>query len=92
MRDDNGSLSPSFNLRVFAPVYGIDEDPVTGSACSFATKYWAIKSGVGANKSFPVRQVSERVGDLDVVWNEAAGTAKLRGEARVATKGEIYIV
>lgn len=76
---------------MFATLLGIPEDPVTGSASSFAAKYWATKSNVSPGQEFAVKQVSARVGDLGVVWEEKTGTAKLRGEARVASRGEIYL-
>lgn len=80
-----------FNVRVFASLLGIQEDPVTGSASSFAAKYWATKANVGPGQVVKVRQVSARGGDLDVIWEEQSGTAKIRGNARVASRGEIYL-
>ena len=70
---------------------GIAEDPVTGSASSFAAKYWATRAGVGSGQVVKVTQVSHRDGDLDVIWDEHLGTARLRGNARLASRGEIYL-
>jgi predicted PhzF superfamily epimerase YddE/YHI9 len=78
-------------VRVFANALGIAEDPVTGSASSFTAKYWAIKANVPPGEEFAVQQVSSRLGDLGVVWEEKTGSAKLRGETRVASRGEIYL-
>ena len=80
-----------FNVRVFASLLGIPEDPVTGSASSFAAKYWATRANVGPGQVMNVRQASARGGDLDVIWEEHSKTAKIRGSARVASRGEIYL-
>ncbi len=50
-----------FVSRFFAPVSGINEDPVTGSAHCMGAPYWAMK----LDKSvLTARQISERGGDL----------------------------
>ncbi len=50
-----------FVSRFFAPKYGIDEDPVTGSAHCALTPYWAKKLN---KKSVYAHQVSQRGGEL----------------------------
>ena len=50
-----------FISRFFAPKYGIDEDPVTGSAHTQLTPYWAQKLGKTKMKA---KQVSSRGGEL----------------------------
>ncbi|HEX8623515.1 MAG TPA: PhzF family phenazine biosynthesis protein [Allosphingosinicella sp.] len=47
--------------RVFAPAAGIDEDPVTGSAHSVLTPYWAARLGCD---SFTAYQASRRGGHV----------------------------
>lgn len=47
--------------RVFAPAAGIDEDPVTGSAHSVLTPYWAARLG---RNSFTALQASTRTGRI----------------------------
>lgn len=47
--------------RVFAPAAGIDEDPVTGSAHSVLTPYWAKRLG---RDSFTAYQASKRGGHV----------------------------
>ncbi len=47
--------------RVFVPAYGIDEDPVTGSAHAVMVPYWAGKLGRDA---FTAHQASARGGRL----------------------------
>jgi len=55
------SEKDDFVCRFFAPKYGIDEDPVTGSAYSQLAPYWAGKTG---RKKFTSRQVSARGGKV----------------------------
>ena len=64
-----------FVARFFAPNYGIDEDPVTGSAYTQLTPYWADKLGI---KKFSVKQMSARGGEL---------TCEIEGD-RVFISGE----
>ncbi|MBI1261002.1 MAG: PhzF family phenazine biosynthesis isomerase [Rhizobiales bacterium] len=56
-----------FVSRFFAPVHGIDEDPVTGSAHCTSVPYWAKKLG---KVDVVARQVSARGGTL---WCSHAG-------------------
>lgn len=50
-----------FVSRFFAPKFGIDEDPVTGSAHCMLVPYWKTKLG---KKNFHALQLSERGGEL----------------------------
>ncbi len=50
-----------FVSRFFAPGYGIDEDPVTGSAHCVLTPFWAGRLG---KEVLTARQISKRGGDL----------------------------
>lgn len=50
-----------FVSRFFAPSYGIDEDPVTGSAHCTLTPYWAGRLG---KKQLRAKQISRRGGEL----------------------------
>lgn len=43
---------------------------MTGTASSFAAKYWATRAGVGSGQVVKVKQVNHRGGDLDVIWDE----------------------
>tara|TARA_R110000772_G_scaffold196899_13_gene307669 strand:+ start:550 stop:1332 length:783 start_codon:yes stop_codon:yes gene_type:complete len=52
-----------FVARFFAAASGINEDPVTGSAYTKLTPYWAERLG---KTSFRARQVSQRGGDLQL--------------------------
>ncbi|MEM7121503.1 MAG: PhzF family phenazine biosynthesis protein [Pseudomonadota bacterium] len=50
-----------FVSRYFAPVHGIPEDPVTGSAHCMLTPYWAQRLNAASVHGF---QISDRVGEL----------------------------
>ena len=50
-----------FVSRFFAPRCGINEDPVTGSAHTTLTPYWATQLG---KNSLTARQLSARGGEL----------------------------
>ena len=52
-----------FVSRFFAPRAGIDEDPVTGSAHSISTPYWAERLG---KDRLEARQISARGGSLSL--------------------------
>ena len=55
------STGHDFVTRFFAPKYGIDEDPVTGSAFTQLTPYWAER----LNKTtLSAKQVSRRGGEV----------------------------
>ncbi|MCB0501357.1 MAG: PhzF family phenazine biosynthesis protein [Bacteroidetes bacterium] len=75
-----------FVSRFFAPVSGVDEDPVTGSAHTALTPYWAAK----LNKlQLEARQVSARGGYLLCEMNK--DRVLIKGQAILYMKGEIYI-
>ena len=50
-----------FVARFFSPKYGILEDPVTGSAYTQLTPFWAAKTGM---QRFKAKQLSARGGEL----------------------------
>jgi len=50
-----------FVSRFFAPRFGVDEDPVTGSAHCTLTPYWAARLG---RNDLRARQVSARSGEV----------------------------
>ncbi len=57
---DNDDMADIIS-RVFVPAWGIDEDPVTGSAHAALTPFWASRIG---RDSFTAYQASERGGFL----------------------------
>lgn len=75
-----------FVSRFFAPRYGIDEDPVTGSAHCVLVPYWAEKLG---KKELSARQVSARGGDL---WCKLSDErVEISGSARMYMKAQIEL-
>ncbi len=54
--------SVDFVSRVFCPTFGIDEDPVTGSAHCALTPFWAERLG---KKRMSAVQASSRCGKLE---------------------------
>ncbi|KAG8898199.1 hypothetical protein FRB99_007600 [Tulasnella sp. 403] len=91
--DRPSDVSPSarFVSRVFCPAVGISEDPVTGSAHCALAPYWASRLGLPSGTVMPARQASPRGGDLDVVWDQERGVVRLRGDAVVVARGEMYL-
>lgn len=81
-----GSNGTDFVSRFFAPVVGIDEDPVTGSAHSQLIPYWAGKLG---KTNLRAKQLSGRGGDL---WCTHQGErVTIAGKCVFFMKGEIEL-
>jgi len=75
-----------FVSRCFFPNSGIDEDPVTGSAHTMSTPYWASKLG---KSKLSAQQLSKRKGHLEC---ELVGDrVKISGKAITYLMGEIDI-
>lgn len=75
-----------FVSRFFAPKYGIDEDPVTGSAHTQLAPYWAKKL---KKSSLHAKQLSKRGGEL---FCEIVGDrVMIKGYAKKYLQGEIDI-
>ena len=78
--------SVDFVSRFFAPIAGIDEDPVTGSAHSQLIPFWNEKLD---KKVMQAKQLSQRGGDI---YCEQAGDRVLMGgECKFYMKGEIEL-
>jgi PhzF family phenazine biosynthesis protein len=60
--------SCDFVSRYFAPNFGVNEDPVTGSAHCLLTPYW---SNVLGKQHMNARQISPREGELDCTLETA---------------------
>jgi PhzF family phenazine biosynthesis protein len=81
-----GTSGYDFVSRYFAAPYGIDEDPVTGSAhCSLAP-YWADRLG---KTTFLAWQASARGGELHVTLN--GDRVRMSGHAVTVLKGELMV-
>jgi len=73
-----------FVSRFFAPRFGIDEDPVTGSTHCCLTPFWASRLDKSVLRA---RQLSARGGELEV---EVAGDrVKLRGTCVTTLRGNL---
>jgi predicted PhzF superfamily epimerase YddE/YHI9 len=75
-----------FVSRYFAPNYGVDEDPVTGSAHCVLTPYWAARLG---KEQLTARQISARGGELTCTLR--GGRVTIAGHAVLYLEGEITI-
>ena len=80
------SLDYDFVSRCFFPITGVDEDPVTGSAHTTLTPYWAKQLG---KDSLLAKQVSSRGGELKCVLD--GDRVIIGGEAVTYLKGFITI-
>jgi PhzF family phenazine biosynthesis protein len=80
------SLDYDFVSRCFFPITGVDEDPVTGSAHTTLTPYWAKQLG---KDSLLAKQVSSRGGELKCVLE--GDRVIIGGEAVTYLKGFITI-
>jgi len=82
----SNSKEADFVVRCFAPVSGINEDPVTGSAHCALTPLWAEKLGKTEMDSL---QVSKRTGKLKVklIHNRV----EIKGKAVTVFKAELKI-
>ena len=86
----NAGPNVHFKSRVFAPEFGIDEDPVTGSAHCLLGPYWAKKLGKKSGESLKAKQVSKREGDVEIIWDQEKDICYLRGDAAVVRRGTLY--
>lgn len=75
-----------FVSRFFAPKYGVDEDPVTGSSHCTLTPFW---QGRLAKNSFVARQLSARGGEL--LCEDCGERVFLSGKAVIYLRGTITI-
>lgn len=75
-----------FVSRFFAPTYGVDEDPVTGSAHSQLIPFWSEKLH---KQAMIAKQLSKRGGQL---WVEQKGErVQMGGQCVFYMKGEIFL-
>jgi predicted PhzF superfamily epimerase YddE/YHI9 len=80
------SDDPGFDFvsRFFGPAFGIDEDPVTGSAHCHSGPYWQDRLG---KDELMARQVSRRVGVVRV--RMSGDRTLLGGQAVTVFRGEL---
>jgi PhzF family phenazine biosynthesis protein len=75
-----------FVSRYFAPAFGIDEDPVTGSTHCLLTPYWSKRLG---KTRLEARQISRRGGALSCTLNDNRVT--LAGRCALYLEGTITV-
>lgn len=75
-----------FVSRFFAPQSGINEDPVTGSAHTTLTPYWAERLGKSTLKAI---QLSDRKGILEC--KHIGDRVEISGTCKLYLSGTIYI-
>ncbi|MBX3238464.1 MAG: PhzF family phenazine biosynthesis protein [Chitinophagaceae bacterium] len=78
--------SVDFVSRFFAPQSGINEDPVTGSAHTTLTPYWAKELG---KTELTAMQLSERKGYLQCKHTE--DRIEISGQGKLYLTGEIFL-
>lgn len=81
------SVNYDFVTRCFAPKYGINEDPVTGSAFTQLVPYWADKLD---KQTFKAKQVSSRGGVVNCVYS--GERVKISGKAIQYMSGVIEVI
>lgn len=81
-----GDSGVDFVSRYFAPNFGIDEDPVTGSAHCMLAPYWAAELG---KSRLHARQLSKRGGEL--LCETAGERVRVGGRAVLYLTGEIQL-
>ncbi|XP_015575645.1 uncharacterized isomerase BH0283-like [Ricinus communis] len=77
-----------FYSRFFCPKYGINEDPVCGSAHCALAPYWGKKLG---KCDFMAYQASPRSGILDIHLDEQNQRVLLRGKAVTVMEGSLLV-
>lgn len=81
-----GADGADITSRYFAPGWGIDEDPVTGSAHTQLVPFWAARLG---RRSLTCRQASPRGGTL---WCTLEGDrVRIAGRAALYAEGRITV-
>lgn len=75
-----------FVVRCFAPISGINEDPVTGSAQCALVPLWSLKTG---KTTFKAKQISKRSGNLNVRLSN--NKVEITGNAITIFKAELNL-
>lgn len=81
-----GSGGTDVISRVFVPAWGIDEDPVTGSAHAALTPFWSDRLG---RESFSAFQASQRGGHVGCRLN--GDRAVLTGQCTTVIEGQFFL-
>jgi predicted PhzF superfamily epimerase YddE/YHI9 len=89
---DEGATRPLLlSILSVLLTYLQDADPVTDSAHCLLAPYWIKQLGLEKGTVLSARQVSERGGEIDIVYDEDKKTCKLRGKAQTIAHGDMYL-
>ncbi|KAF8167478.1 hypothetical protein B0H34DRAFT_646183 [Crassisporium funariophilum] len=92
MTASSSNTDERFVSRMFAPKMLLEgEDAVCGSAHCLLTPYWSKKQGIASGQLIKAKQVSQRGGDLRVIWEDSENVVKLRGEAFIFASGDLRV-
>jgi PhzF family phenazine biosynthesis protein len=80
----SGRTGIDFVSRYFAPAFGIDEDPATGSTHCCLGPFWSARTG---KRAFVAHQLSARGGELHVALD--GDRVCLSGQAVTVLRGEL---
>ena len=89
VQGDGNEKGPDFYSRVFAPIIGVPEDHVCGSAHTVMTPFWTAKLAIKNGTTLVARQASARGGDLRVKLN--GKRVNLSGRGRVVLTGTLNL-
>jgi predicted PhzF superfamily epimerase YddE/YHI9 len=81
-----GDGETAYVCRMFAPAFGIPEDPVTGSIQCTLAPYWAERLGTA---TLPAKQLSARGGDLRVTL--AGDRVRIGGQVVFVLEGTFML-
>ena len=84
----DADMDCDFVSRFFAPLTGVDEDPVTGSAHTTLMPYWADRFGKNA---LDARQLSARGGFLRCQLSDDQTRVRIAGQVQLYLTGEILV-
>ncbi len=83
-----GTDGVDFVSRFFAPAFGVDEDPVTGSAHCVSTPFWSARLD---KRELEARQLSARGGALRCTYLPELERVHIAGRAVSYLSGEITV-
>ncbi|KIJ54012.1 hypothetical protein M422DRAFT_64233 [Sphaerobolus stellatus SS14] len=80
-----------FHSRVFCPLETEPEDPVTGSAHCMLGPYWSGRLTQPEDKEMIGKQVSQRSGEVGIIWDRERSICQIRGNTVLVAKGKLYV-
>ncbi|KAI8799594.1 hypothetical protein BJ742DRAFT_845304 [Cladochytrium replicatum] len=86
-------VKPDYLVRVFCPLDGTDEDPVTGSAQTALVPYWTEQGVNGKHVGdtiFAYQAYPGRGGMIELLWEKERGRVRFVGRCRTVMQGTLY--